>query len=196
MLQSGIDSARIRVVGESKADTKKRGGQSNKKASLHNFDFIVCTRYKVLSEMKTLFDYTTTAQLQGNTKASFLFHKVPLALIKKLRHEYLVDKGKEQRNRHVRKEAPQDRVTRLIRESFGRKSSLTHIFETVVIDECHFLRNGEISWLHAFLAHLLTPQFPSRTCSHLNSIPVSSGLLGYWRGPIGGAIEAHRSSVG
>lgn len=101
---------------------------------------------KIQTEIKNHFDYSTTASLQQNRKKSILFQSVPKGLIKKLKHEYDVDKGNVNAVRS--NEAKQDRITRLVRESLsGRgksKSSLTHVFETVIIDECHFLRNGQL----------------------------------------------------
>ena len=135
-MKAGVESARIKVVGEKKTDTKKRGGEINNNRA-QSGEFILCTRYKIQTEMQKLFDYSTTAELRANKKVSFLFQTVPPTLIKKLRHEYNVDKGKENGARNERKEARPDRVTRLVRGGVGGK-----VFETVIIDECHFLRNG------------------------------------------------------
>ena len=57
--------------------------------------YIVCTRYKILTELRNLFKYNTVAELRAYQKKSDLFPNVSPALLKKLR------------NRQKRKQRPQ-----------------------------------------------------------------------------------------
>ena len=140
--KSGVEPARIKVVGERKSDTKKRTGKSNRDAGKGGF-YLLCTRYKVQSEMRRLFDCSTTTDLQASHKTSMLFPHVPLALIKKLRNQYRAENGKE-RNQYIRKKEPkQDCVARLVRDTINRGGGmLKSAFQTVIIDEAHFVKNG------------------------------------------------------
>ncbi|KAL7547901.1 hypothetical protein ACHAWF_011183 [Thalassiosira exigua] len=148
---AGVDASRIAT--SVKADARRRasgkGGRGGRRLDhgRRSAQFVVCTRYKIQTEMRRLFDYSKTKELQANQKRSLLFSDVPTALVKKLRHEYNVDKGKESSFAHGRgSDSKEDRVTRLIRESLGAKNGLGHVFETVIIDEAHFLRNVLAYW--------------------------------------------------
>ena len=150
LLRSGVDPARICVIGERKRDTNARGGSVYKKSSVQdNGMYILLTRYKIQSELKQLFEQTTTANLKSALLNSILFHHIPPLLIGKLRNQYLAEKGKE-RNKYIhshQREKRQDCITRLIRESFNDdKFSFKIAFNTVIIDECHFLKNVLAYW--------------------------------------------------
>ena len=143
--KAGVEPARIKILGERKKDAKKR---SPNKRTIRGGIYILCTRYKVQSEMRRLFDCSSTADLQANQKKSDLFPSVSTALIKKLRNQYSAEKGTE-RNKFIRKkEARTDCVARLIRESFrgGNESSLKAAFHTVIVDEAHFVKNLLAYW--------------------------------------------------
>lgn len=105
--------------------------------------YILCTRYKVQSEMKRLFDCATTVDLQASHKTSRLFPHIPLSLIKKLRNQYRSENGKE-RNHFIKKKEPkQDCVARLVKESNRGGGTIKSAFQTVIIDEAHFVKNGK-----------------------------------------------------
>lgn len=145
LVDAGVQHARIRIIGEKKSAAKKRRGPT-KDTNTSGGEYILCTRYKIQSELKRLFECTTIDQLQS--KGSILFRNVPLATLKKLKNQYHAANGNE-RNQFIqrhKKEPREDCVTRLVRESFNGKDSLGHAFETVVIDECHFLRNVLSYW--------------------------------------------------
>lgn len=97
-----------------------------------------------MSEMKKLFDYSPTATQQKKTMPkSILFENVSQPLIKRLRQQYMIEQGKEQAPRNVnKKEKKQDRVTRIVASTPLMKKA----FETVIIDEAHFLRNILAYW--------------------------------------------------
>ena len=143
--KAGVEPARIKILGERKRDTKKR---SPNKRTVKGGIFILCTRYKVQSEMRRLFDCSTTADLQANQKKSDLFPNVSTSLIKILCNQYLSEKGKERNKCIHKKEARPDCVARLIRESFrgGDGSSLKAAFHTVIVDEAHFVKNLLAYW--------------------------------------------------
>ena len=90
------------MIGEKKGDEKKRRGKRNKN-TVRGGEYILATRYKIQSEMKRLFEYSTVAELQAdqNRNKSFLFPNVPPALIPKLRNQYNVDKGKDKKNHWI-----------------------------------------------------------------------------------------------
>jgi SNF2 family DNA or RNA helicase len=143
--RAGVEPARICVVGERKKDTKARCGSTFKSSTTQEGMYLLCTRYKIQSELKKLFEQT--ANLKSALKNSILFQHIPPALIGKLRNQYLAEKGKE-RNRYIRNwERRQDCITRLIRESFNDdKASFKTAFNSVIIDECHFLKNVIAYW--------------------------------------------------
>ena len=135
LVDGGIEPARIIILGEKQADRKRRTkGSTVKKGS-----YILCTtRYKVQSEMKKAFECNTT-ELKAYQKKSLLFPNVPKLLLKKLRNQYRSDKGKEKNDyKKNNKEPKQDCVTRLVG---GR--SLETCFESVIVDEAHFHKNGK-----------------------------------------------------
>lgn len=69
---------------------------------------------------------------------SILFEKVPHQLIGQLRQQYLIEQGKERAPHYTKNEKKQDRVVNIV-----ARANLTKAFETVIIDEAHFLRNGK-----------------------------------------------------
>ena len=96
--------------------------------------------------MKRRFDYIDTADLRSREKnKSFLFDSVPSQMTKELKREYDIEKGDEQRTSAEAEErvAPSDRITRLMRQYSSR---LANEYETVIIDEAHFLRNVLAYW--------------------------------------------------
>ncbi len=143
--RAGVEPARICVMGERKKDTKARGGSSYKSSSAQEGMYLLCTRYKIQSELKKLFEQT--ANLKSALNSSILVQHIPTTLIGKLRNQYLAEKGKES-NKYIRnRERRQDCVTRLIRESFNdNKVSFKIAFNSVIIDECHFLKNVIAYW--------------------------------------------------
>jgi SNF2 family DNA or RNA helicase len=148
--RSGVESARICVMGERKNDTKARGGRTYKSSSTQEGMYLLCTRYKIQSELKKLFEQT--ANLKSALNNSILFEHIPPTLIGKLRNQYLAEKGKERNNYIRNRERRQDCITRLIRSSFNEdKASFKIAFNSVIIDECHFLKNysptGELEQL-------------------------------------------------
>ena len=54
---AGIESARIRIIGEKKSETKKRVGK--RKDSIKKGEFVLLTRYHLQSEMKRMFEYNS-----------------------------------------------------------------------------------------------------------------------------------------
>ena len=88
--------------------------------------------------MKKSFEYNPTRTAKPK---SLLFDRVPPKIIKQLRQQYLVEQGKERAPRQNKKERKQDRVANI----FAR-SQLKKVFETVIIDEAHFLRNVLAYW--------------------------------------------------
>jgi len=94
--RSGVESARICVMGERKKDTKARGGRTYKSSSTQEGMYLLCTRYKIQSELKKLFEQT--ANLKSALNNSILFEHIPPTLIGKLRNQYLAEKGKERNN--------------------------------------------------------------------------------------------------
>jgi len=147
--KAGVEPARITIIGETKKDTKERGGSINaNKNSVRVGRYIIGTRYKIQSEMKKLFESTSATNSQGRYK-SVLFPHVPIYLIKKLRNQYRAKQGKERNkwsSNTIKREPDMDRVTRLIRESFRSKVSLKHAFQSVIIDEAHFVKNVLAFW--------------------------------------------------
>ena len=148
---AGIEPARIRIIGEKKSETKKRVGK--RKESIKKGEFVLLTRYHLQSEMKRMFEYNSV-ELKAHKKESF-FKSVPTSLIKKLKNQYNAAKGNEKNQYSKENEPRQDCVTRLIREV-----EMEAQFETVIIDESHFLRNSELSssllvYLSFFMSHLL-----------------------------------------
>lgn len=148
---AGIEPARIRIIGEKKSETKKRVGK--RKESIKKGEFVLLTRYHLQSEMKRMFEYNS-GELKTHKKESF-FKSVPTSLIKKLKNQYNAAKGNEKNQYSKENEPRQDCVTRLIREV-----EMEAQFETVIIDESHFLRNSELSssllvYLSFFMSHLL-----------------------------------------
>ena len=143
--RSGVEPARIYVMGEKKKDAKARGGRTYKRSSTQEGMFLLCTRYKIQSELKKLFEQTTN--LKSALDSSILFQHIPPALIKKLHNQYLAEKGKA-RNHFIRqRERRQDCVTRLIRSSFNEgKVSFRVAFNSIIIDEGHFLKNVLAYW--------------------------------------------------
>lgn len=132
-------------MGEAKKDTKARGGKTYKSSSTQEGVFLLCTRYKVQSELKKLFEQT--ANLKSAINSSILFQHIPPPLIKKLQNQYLAEKGKANNKYIRRRERRQDCITRLIRSSFNDdKASFKIAFNSVIIDECHFLKNVLAYW--------------------------------------------------
>ena len=92
--------------------------------------------------MRTIFEYAISSKTQQpKKKKSLIFSQtIPLHLIKTLKREYNIENGKERRERSDGpRVAPPDRFAKLMMTTKGLK----RIFGTVIIDECHFLRNGE-----------------------------------------------------
>jgi hypothetical protein len=204
LIKSGVEPARIEVIGEKKNASKKRktmssSGSDNNNNNSNNKDnntavtamtttspmssrgqqlqrlqqqqeggcFILCTRYKVQSEMKMLFDNCITQtgykSVVGNNhnnrsnkrqqpqwqqvkkkkkpSTSVLFPNVPLQHIGKLRNQYMSEKGKEKNNFRREKESRQDCVARLVT---GMNS--TTAYQTVIVDEAHFCKNVLAYW--------------------------------------------------
>ena len=134
LIEGGIEPARITILGEKKSDRKRR----TKESTVKKGQFILCTRYKVQSEIKKVFEYNTT-ELKAYQKKSLLFPNVPKLLLKQLRNQYRSDKGKEKNEyKKNNKEPKQDCVTRLVG---GR--SLETCFESVIVDEAHFHKNSK-----------------------------------------------------
>jgi len=134
LIEGGIEPARIIILGEKKADRKRR----TKESTVKKGQFILCTRYKVQSEIRKAFEYNTT-ELKAYQKKSLLFPNVPPKLLKKLRNQYRSDKGKEKNEyKKNNKEPRQDCVTRLVGEK-----TLEACFESVIVDEAHFHKNGK-----------------------------------------------------
>jgi hypothetical protein len=145
------------ATGGAWVDTRKRGGQQQ--------SYILCTRYKIQSELRKLFDTSASGSASGSTdqnrkagsiadyKDTTLFRRVPWALIGKLRNQYRADKGKE-KNRHILpKEKGQDCVARLVRNERTTSSDINHrnvlqqfAFQTIIVDEAHFCKNVLAYW--------------------------------------------------
>ncbi|KAL7499275.1 hypothetical protein ACHAWT_006896 [Skeletonema menzelii] len=143
--RSGVEPARIYVMGEKKKDAKARGGGTYKNSSTQEGMYLLCTRYKIQSELKKLFEQTTN--LKSALNSSILFQHIPPALIRKLQNQYLAEKGKARNNYIRQRERRQDCITRLIRSSFNDdKASFKIAFNSVIIDECHFLKNVLAYW--------------------------------------------------
>ena len=88
--------------------------------------------------MKKLFEYNATRTVKPK---SLLFDMVPPKVIKQLRQQYLIEQGKERAPRQNKKEKKQDRVANIV-----ARIQLKKVFETVIIDEAHFLRNVLAYW--------------------------------------------------
>ena len=136
--------------------------------------------------MKRRFDYIDTADLRlSENNKSILFGAVPSQMMKELKREYAIEKGDEKRTSAEAEErmAPFDRITRLMRKYSSR---LANEYETVIIDEAHFLRNLLAYWgMGACLLGLLSKvksmkwhSFAYLLIKHLPSHPIFSLLLG------------------
>lgn len=178
LVQSGVTPSSIMVWGDTKAQNKKRQNKYSAKSSgdaaatggawVHTSkhegqqqSYILCTRYKIQSELRKLFDTTASGSgsMDQNEKAgsitdykdTTLFRRVPWALIGKLRNQYRADKGKE-KNRHILpKEKGQDCVARLVRNEKTTKRGnhsnvLQFAFQTLIVDEAHFCKNVLAYW--------------------------------------------------
>ena len=176
---AGIEPARIRIIGEKKSETKKRVGK--RKDSIKKGEFVLLTRYHLQSEMKRMFEYNSVELKANKNKKESFFKSVPTSLIKKLKNQYNAAKGNE-RNQYSRENEPrQDCVTRLIREV-----EMEAQFETVIIDESHFLRNSELS------SSLLVYLSYSKSSKHSFSSSFfqnSTCILGYWCGTFGSSVK-------
>lgn len=161
LIKAGNKPHEICMMGEKKKDAKARGGRVHKRSSVQSRKYLLATRYKIQSELKHLFE--VTGNLKSAINDSILFSHIPPNLIVKLRNQYLAEKGKE-RNKYIRKrERRQDCITRLIRESFNdNKASFKIAFNTVIIDECHFLKNIVAYWGMGKLTSVLTSNFIMR----------------------------------
>ena len=143
--RAGVEPARICIIGERMKDRKARDGSTYKSSSTQEGVYLLCTRYKIQSELKKLFEQT--ANLQSVLNSSILFQHIPPTLIRKLRNQYLAEKGKDRNNFIRNRERRQDCIARLIRESFNDdKVSFKIAFTSVIIDECHFLKNVLAYW--------------------------------------------------
>ena len=96
--------------------------------------------------------------MKAYRKKSLLFPNVPPKLLKKLRNQYRSDKGKEKNEYKKNKELRQDCVTRLVAEK-----TLETCFESVIVDEAHFHKNGK---KETWLVVLYTPFISFLTSVH------------------------------
>ena len=77
-----------------------------------------------------------------SASSSVLFSDVPLKYIEQLRNQYLSDKGKERNKFKNKEEKGQDCVARLV--SCIGKALGGAIFQTIIVDEAHFCKNGKL----------------------------------------------------
>lgn len=120
--------------------------------------FLLMTRYRLQAEVKAIFDTLkeridapVAMPIPGRTTSS-LFPQISVDDLKSLTVQYLEDKGKKRRiENHWRNdgETIDDCVSRLIRRlsmTQGRRSPVTAVFETMIIDEAHLLKKRPTYW--------------------------------------------------
>ena len=120
--------------------------------------YLLCTRHKIQSEMKKRFNAcssnsngdsasavvaTTATKSKKQKQVSALFSDVPLVHIEALRNQYLSDKGKERNKSINNNESRLDCVARLVCNIGKALGDKAIIFQTVIVDEAHFCKNGE-----------------------------------------------------
>ena len=116
--------------------------QSKKSRPLKGDCFVLCNRYDLQVEMRFLFDHTRKNKARA---VSPLFPHAPKNLLLMLKNQYLAEKGKAT-NEYIEKG---DRITMAdcITDYLGQHMhSIAPIFETVVIDEAHFLKSLKTYW--------------------------------------------------
>jgi hypothetical protein len=164
LIKSGVQPIQITIIGETKASMKERTSSGSDIGSKKRHGrpreqeqelqqtgrFLLCTRHKVASELKQLFKACTSSPNGGKiiskpkpTSLSVLFSDVPLKYIEQLRNQYLSDKGKERNKFKNKEEKGQDCVARLV--CCMGKSLGEAIFQTTIVDEAHFCKNGKLS---------------------------------------------------
>jgi hypothetical protein len=183
LIKSGIEPARIEVIGERKNSSKKRTtttSMSSRGQQLQRLKqeqeggcFILCTRYKVQSEMKMLFDNCITntggkgvannnhrnsnnghsnkkqppqwqqTRMKKKLSSSLLFPNVPLQHIGKLRNQYVCDKGKGKEKNKFIRDKESSQDC-VARLIAGMNS--IKAYQTVIVDEAHFCKNTLAYW--------------------------------------------------
>ena len=86
---------------------------------------------------------TIATKSKKQKEVSALFSDVPLVHIEALRNQYLSDKGKERNKSINNNESRLDCVARLVCNIGKALGDKAIIFQTVIVDEAHFCKNGE-----------------------------------------------------
>ena len=173
LVKSGVKPSSIVIWGDTNAQTKRRQeryadmwientvGDTAACSRNHKQSYILCTRYKIQSELRKLFDqynyFSTRPSRESKYKATTLFRSVPWDLIGMLRNQYRADKGKE-KNKYILseetgrgRERGQDCVTRLVRndrihQPTNHQVASQFTFQTIIVDEAHFCKNVLAYW--------------------------------------------------
>jgi hypothetical protein len=184
LTKSGVEPTRIEVIGERKNSSKKRTTTSSSMSSRgqqlqrlrqeqEGGCFILCSRYKVQSEMKMLFDNCITktdgkgvvnnnhrnsnsgrsnkkqqpqwqqTKKKKKSSTSILFPNVPLQHIGKLRNQYVADKGKGKEKNNFIRDKESSQDC-VARLIAGMNS--IKAYQTVIVDEAHFCKNVLAYW--------------------------------------------------
>jgi SNF2 family DNA or RNA helicase len=132
LLKNGVSDKRIVMFSKAQVD------------GLQGDNFILMTRYTAQAEIKDLFENLDVGSPKRTTSA--LFPGVGPTTLLALHNQYLSSKGKE-RNRYINKDEDiEDCVSRLLKKT-GRHTNA--VFETIIIDEAHLLKNRCTFWTMA-----------------------------------------------
>jgi SNF2 family DNA or RNA helicase len=125
LLKAGVDPLKIYRL------------QSKKSKPLKGDCYVLCNRYDLQVEMRFIFDQTRKNKARP---VSPLFPHTPKELLLVLKNQYLAEKGKAT-NEYIEKG---DRITLsdCITDYLSQNAhKVAPIFETVIIDEAHFLKS-------------------------------------------------------
>lgn len=145
-------------------------------------DFIVLEKSKLQTEVRDMFESIKLQAKSPNKnvrkKPSVLFPQTTLDDSRALWVQYEASQGRTNNVYRLDKEDPDDCVRRLIRQFSQRYQ---HCFRTIVLDECHFLKNQLAYWGIAGL--LLSAHseraIPMSGTPYNNSIRDLAAAMGY-----------------
>ena len=151
LLKAGIPSSKIYRF-------QARRSPNNKKKLSGDF-FVLCNRYDLQVELRHVFDNTSkTERLKA---ISPLWPHTPKALLLVLKNQYLAEKGKAV-NEYIERGDGISMAECITDYLSWDRHKVTPIFETVVIDEAHFLKSLKTYWgmaasLLGLHAHYIVP---------------------------------------
>jgi len=121
--------------------------KSGDKEGFQGPNFILMEKSKIQSEMKAVFD--GLYKENNSKKSSPLFpHVVNTQIIRTLHNQYISAKGYTQNKYKMDGENIDDCVTRILKNFYAtqKRANKEPVFEMVVIDEAHQLKNRKAMW--------------------------------------------------